>query len=246
MANVNPIRPEPGMFTESAHLYDIIHGASFDYRASAARIRDIISNHSERPVRSLLDVACGTGSYLVEFRHTFSVEGSDIDPTVLALAREKCPDVPLHEADMTEFDLGHRFDSLICLGSSIGYVRTLERLRQTASTFARHVEPGGVAIVEPWFTPDVWEDGRISTDLREGSGVKIARMLVSGRTDDVSTLDIHYLVGRKEGVESFAEHHELGLFTVEEYQVALTDAGFEVTHDPVGLLGRGLYVGLRR
>jgi SAM-dependent methyltransferase len=233
------------MFAESAHIYDVIHGSSHDFRASAARIRDLISSHTERATRSLLDVACGTGLYLSELQRTFAVEGLDLDPGMLAVAREKCPDIPLHEADMVEFDLGRRFDALICLGSSIGYARKLDRLRQTARTFARHVEPGGVAIVEPWFTPDAWDDGRISADLREGPGVKIARMLVSGQHDGVSTLDIHYLVGRKEGVESFVEHHELGLFTIEEYQAALTDAGFTVTHDPVGLLGRGLYLGQR-
>lgn len=234
------------MFTQSAHLYDLIHGSAFDFRAAAARIRDLVSSHAERPVRNLLDVACGTGLYLAELQQTFAVEGLDLDPGMLAVAREKCPDVPLHQADMVEFDLGRRFDALICLGSSIGYAGTLARLRQTASTFARHVEPGGVAIVEPWFTPDVWEDGRISADLRDGPGVKIARMLVSGRRESVSTLDIHYLVGRAEGVDAFVEHHELGLFTVEQYRTAFTDAGFAVTHDPVGLLGRGLYVGLRR
>jgi SAM-dependent methyltransferase len=234
------------MFTESAHLYDIIHGSSFDYRIGAARIRDLMSTHSERSARSLLDVACGTGSYLAEIRHAFAVEGLDLDPAMLAIARGKCPDVPFHEADMVEFDLGRRFDALVCLGSSIGYARTLERLRQTARTFARQVEPGGVAIVEAWFTPDVWEDGRIGADLREGPGVKIARMLVSGRRDDVSTLDIHDLVGRQEGVETFVEHHELGLYTVAEYRAAFADAGFAVTHDPVGPLGRGLFVGLRR
>jgi ubiquinone/menaquinone biosynthesis C-methylase UbiE len=204
------------MFTESAHLYDLIHGSSFDVHASTAHIRDLISNHSRRPARTLLDVACGTGLYLAELQPTFAVEGLDLDSGMLAVAREKCPDIPLHQADMIEFDLGHRFDALICLGSSIGYACMLERLRQTARTFARHIEPGGIAVVEPWFTPEVWEDGRISADLREGPGVKIARMLVSGRCDRISTLDIHYLVGRRQGVESIVEHHELGLFTVEE------------------------------
>src|SRR5262249_42118696 len=154
------------------HLYDLVHG-SFDYPTAAEQIRGIVAAHTERPARSLLEVACGTGNYLAELRHHWAVEGTDIDPAMLAIAHEKGADVPLHEADMVEFDLGGRFDVLICLGSSIGYVQTAERLRRTAQTFARHVEPGGVLIVEPWFGPDVWEDGRISADLREGPGVKI-------------------------------------------------------------------------
>jgi len=234
------------MFTESARIYDLIHGTALDYSACADQMRAIVARQAERPARTLLDVACGTGSYLVELRRFFAVEGLDVEPGMLGVAREKCPDVPLHQADLVEFDLGRRFDVLICLGSSIGYVRTLDRLRQTACAFARHVEPSGIVIVEPWFGPDVWEDGRIMTDFHEHSDVKIARMLVSGRTGDVSTLDIHFLVGRREGVETFAEHHELGLFTVEDYRTAFTDAGFAMTSDPAGFLGRGLHIGLRR
>jgi hypothetical protein len=38
-------------------------------------------------------------------------------------------------------------------------------------------------------------------------------------------LDFHYLVATSEGVEHFTEHHELGLFTEEEYRAAFMQAG---------------------
>jgi hypothetical protein len=59
----------------------------------------------------------------------------------------------------------------------------------------------------------------------------------------ISTLDIHHLVAHGTVVDQFTEHHELGLFTHKEYLNAFREAGFTVEHDPVGLTGRGLYIG---
>jgi hypothetical protein len=110
---------------------------------------------------------------------------------------------------------------------------------------ALHTRPGGIVVVEPWLTPDVWESGRISMTCVDGPEVKIAQLTVSGQKEGISTLDIHYLVGSPSGVEQFDEHHELGLFTYGEYLAAFRAASLDVTHDPVGLLGRGFYIGRR-
>jgi hypothetical protein len=55
-------------------------------------------------------------------------------------------------------------------------------------------------------------------------------------------MDMHYLVGTPEGTEHFVEHHEMGLFEVEEIHSALEAAGLRVDYDPQGLTGRGLWI----
>jgi hypothetical protein len=77
------------------------------------------------------------------------------------------------------------------------------------------------------------------------TALKIARVLVSGREGNVSTLDVHYLVAQPEGVEHSSAHHRLGLFRHEEYVAAFREAGVDVMHEAEGLLGRGLYIGVR-
>jgi hypothetical protein len=121
-------------------------------------------------------------------------------------------------------------------------------LRQAMHSMARHVVASGVVIVEPWFSPEVWEDGRLTADLTDQPTLKVARVLVSGvdETGKISILDIHHLVATPQGVESFVERHEMGLFTHAEYVTAFEDAGLVVRHDPIGLIGRGLYIGVRR
>ena len=62
---------------------------------------------------------------------------------------------------MRSFDLGRRFDAVTCLFSSIGYLLTPEDLEQGIARMAAHVAPGGVLVVEPWFTPDAWRPGSL-------------------------------------------------------------------------------------
>lgn len=233
------------MFTQSAALYDVIHGQRFSASLAAGSIHTHIQAIKQSAGNALLDVACGTGAYLVHLRDRYDVEGLDLDPGMLAAARQKLPEVLLHEADLADFDLGRQFDVVLCLGSSIGYVATISRLHHAMTTFARHTAPGGVVVVEPWFTPEVWEAGRLTADLVDQPDLKIARVLVSGQEAMISTVDIHYLVGRHDGVETYLEHHRLGLFTHNDYLGAFSAADFAVTYDSGGPLGRGIYVGTK-
>ena len=108
---------------------------------------------------------------------------------------------------------------------------------------ARHLEPGGLLVVEPWFAPDEWRAGHVSMLTVDEPERKLVRMALAGRRDDVSTIDFHYLVATSAGIEHFTEHHELALFTDAQYREAFAAAGLSVEHDAAGLMGRGLYLG---
>jgi hypothetical protein len=110
---------------------------------------------------------------------------------------------------------------------------------------SRHLLPGGVLLVEPWFTPEQWTLGRVSTIFVDKPDVKIVRMSHSGKKSRVAVLEFQYLIGTSQGLEHLREHHEFGLFTHEEYMDAFTRARLNVTHDPEGVDGRGLYIGTK-
>jgi SAM-dependent methyltransferase len=226
------------MFRRSAALYDPLYATFKDYAAEVDRLRELIGKR-----RTLLDVACGTGKHLELLREHYDVAGLDLDPELLAIARERLPGVELHEGDMTDFDLGRRFDVVTCLFSSIGYVVTVERLHEAITAMARHLERGGLLVVEPWLRPEVWEEDHVSMLVVDEPKRKIVRISRPGRHGNVSTVEFHYLVGTPREVEHFVERHELGLFTDEEYRDAFGAAGLGVDHDAEGLMGRGLYLG---
>jgi len=232
------------MFRHSQRFYDLVYGFK-DYPAEARRLAELVDER--RPeARSLLDVACGTGKHLAELRERFpDAEGLDLDEGLLAIARERLPEVTFHLGDMTGFELGRRFDVVTCLFSSIGYATTEERLRAAIAAMASHLEPGGVLLVEPWLEPDVWKPGHLHLLTVDEPDVKLSRATIAGLEGTVSIMDFHYLIVTNDGVEHFTEHHEAGLYTRAQMVGAFEAAGLAVDHDEVGLTGRGLYIGTK-
>jgi len=230
-------------YTRRPELYDLEYSFK-DYETECARLEEIVRARAPH-AQTLLDVACGTGKHLAYFRTHFDCEGVDIDDGLLAVARERLGDLPLHHGDMRTLDLGRRFDVVTCLFSAIGFVRELDGLAAATRSLAAHVADGGVLLVEPWLTPDVWEPGRPHVLTANAEGVVLARVTVARQRGRISTAEMHYLVGTAEGVEQFEEAHELGLFTLDEMRSALEATGLAVEHDSEGLIGRGLWIGTR-
>jgi ubiquinone/menaquinone biosynthesis C-methylase UbiE len=230
------------MFDKSSRFYDAIYEWK-DYAAESQKVDHLIQEY--RPgARTLLDVACGTGLHLQHFAIGYEVEGVDVNPELLAVARDRLPDVRLTEADMETMELGRTFDVVTCLFSSIGYVLNTARLDRTIAAMARHLNPGGVLIVEPWFTPEGFVAGHIGAVFVDKDDLKIARINDSRVHDGVSEMTLHYLIGSPGGVSYFTEEHSLGLFTEDQYLQAFSKTGLDATHDSEGLMGRGLYIGV--
>lgn len=232
------------MFSESTELYDLIYSEFKDFEAEAREVAAFLQERCPSAKR-ILDVGCGTGRHaaaLVE-EHGFELHGLDIEAGFVEIARKRCPKGDFFRGDMASFDLGATYDAVICLYSSIGYVRTVDRLRLTARSLRRHLSPGGVALIEPWFTPDAFQGGSIHMHTVDREDRKICRVGRSEVRDRVSRLEFQYLVGAPQEIRHLREVHELGLFTKDEMLEALLSGGFdEVDFDPEGLTGRGLYL----
>jgi len=233
------------MFTKTARFYDKIY-AFKDYPAEVQHLVAVIGENARSPGKRLLDVACGTGHHVEYLKEHFDVEGLDLDQELLELARQRNPGVPFHHGDMMAFDLGCQFDVVTCLFSSIGYVKTLDNVRRAVACMTRHLLPGGLLIIEPWFAPGDWHAPSVYASFIDEPDLKIARVNTSFVDGRLSYFDLHYLVGTPEGTEHFVERHELGLFEIDEMRAALADAGLQVDYDAQGLMGRGLFVGKKR
>ena len=235
------------MYGQSARIYDLLYVGSGikDYTAESAEL-DRIIRESNPTARTLLDVACGTGAHLVELRRWYSVQGVDLSPAMLAVARGRLPGVPLAEADMRTLDLGQSFDAVTCLFSSIGYITDPSEMRSAIAHIAAHVAPGGVLILDGWVRPDHWREGiRPEPDIAQDDEVLVVRLSVSRRAGSITELDMHHLVQTGAGIEYFVESHRLALTKTEDYVAAVEDAGLTARIIPDYMRGRDRIVGTR-
>lgn len=230
------------MFTETAGLYDAIYGQIKDYADEGRQIAALI-REAHPAARTVLDVACGTGEHARRLTELgFEVDGIDLEPGFVEIARGKLPRARFEIADMAGFDLGRTYDVVTCLFSAIGYADTLPRMRAAIASLRRHVAPDGVVLVEPWITPEEFGDGRTgSLELAVGE-LRVTRHFQTSRDGNLSTLRFDYDIAGPDGTRHAREVHTLGLYTVAEMQAAFEAAGLVAAYEPgAGPAHRGLY-----
>jgi SAM-dependent methyltransferase len=236
------------MYEKSARIYDLLYvGTGIkDYEAETAELCRIIEESSPG-ARTLLDVACGTGAHLAALSRWYEVEGADISPAMLAVARGRVPGVALHQADMRTIALGRTFDAVICLFSSIGYITDPAEMRSAVARLAAHVAPGGVLVLDGWVRPDEWHDRfRPEPDIAQDDEALVVRLAFTRRERDITNLDMHHLVQTAEGIDYFVENHRLALTPTEDYVSAVESAGLAARVIPNYMPARDRIVGLRK
>ena len=240
--------PGPGggrTYGESfADVYELAYHFK-DYAADVAYLMAAIRSRHPGPA-SLLEVAAGTGRYLELFQRDIpDVEGLDLSAPMLERAAARVPAARLHVADMATFDTGRSYDVVCCLFRSIAYCGSAARLHAAIGSMARHLAPGGLLLIEPFFTPDTYRVGDVTMNEARRGDFRLAWMYVAEREGRLGRLRIHYLAGTPAGVRHFEELHELGLFSRADFESAFAAAGLSLEFDAGGPGATGLYIGRR-
>ena len=235
------------MYDDFAEVYDLIY-TFLDYKKTAKKVKKLILKNKRTSGNKLLDVGCGTGKHLSYLKNDFECTGVDLSQQMLDIARKNYSDIRFIQANMIDLELQDKFDAIICLFSSIGYVKTYDNLKKTIHNFSNHLIPGGVLIIEPWLTKSIAIDGLANMDTYNSENIKIARQSVSKIEGDISRFDMHYLVAKKgEDVTYFKDRHELGLFDTDRMLKVIDEAGFDVKFLKKGLeVKRGLFIGIKK
>lgn len=237
---------------QHAALYDAaFRSRGKDYPGEAKAVIEMVRERCPG-ARTLLDVACGTGLHLQTFASDFDhVEGVELAPDMLAIARRRLPRVPISAGDMRTFDLGRRFDVVTCMSNAVAEVETRDGLRAALRRMAAHLVPGGVLVIEPWYFPENYLDGYVGGHVfRDGDRV-VSRLTHSTRDGGTTRHTVAFMVADPTGITQFSEVCVLGLFTRDQYVEALEVAGVTAELVPGFSLadGRpnspGLFIGRR-
>jgi 2-polyprenyl-3-methyl-5-hydroxy-6-metoxy-1,4-benzoquinol methylase len=101
----------------------------------------------------IADFGCGTGTVAIGLAKAgFNITGVDISKDMLKIARQKAEnsgiDIRFRRADIVEIDLKNKFDLILSLGNTAPLIYRLRDARKTFRNFARHLNPGGILIIQ--------------------------------------------------------------------------------------------------
>lgn len=196
---------------------------------------DYLERHFRRcsiPGRTVLDLACGTGSMTAELtRRGYEMIGVDQSPDMLAVAAEKCRDLPgeppifLNQA-MDKLDLYGTIDACICCLDSVNYVTRPAALCRAFARVHLFLMPSGLFIFDVK-TPEALEaaDGQVFLDETEDTYCIWRGEYASKRR--VLTYGMDIFRRQEDGSwQRGQEIHQEFAYTLEELEEFLRQAGF--------------------
>lgn len=214
-------------YTVLAGWYDRLT-ADVDYEKWA----DYVERHFrrlKRPVRSVAELGCGTGSLTrLLARRGYAMTAIDLSPDMLAVAEQKCRglDVLFLCQDMSRLTLLEPADAVVSCLDSVNYVTRPAALRRTFRRVYRALAPGGLFLFDAK-TPTALEgaDGQTYLDEDDGlfcvwRGEYFPKRRVCGYGLDL------FVRGADGGWSRGSEYHEEFAYTTDELDGFLRDAGF--------------------
>ena len=121
--------------------FDALAASGADMHGEADLVASLVA-----PGASVLDAGCGTGRVAIELaRRGHPVVGTDLDASMLAVARERAPDVEWVQSDLAALDLGRTFEVVVMAGNVLLFTAPGTEVAVVAGC-ARHVAPGGLLV----------------------------------------------------------------------------------------------------
>lgn len=136
-----------GAYTATAVLYDDFRGESPNMWA--AYLDELFVKYGEKKPRTLIDLACGTGSVTAALcRLGYDVTGVDISEEMLALAQRRAPAALLLHQDMRSLDLYGTYGGAVCCLDSVNYLPSYDDFKRTLSRLHNFLDPGALFIFD--------------------------------------------------------------------------------------------------
>jgi SAM-dependent methyltransferase len=225
-------------FDAYSKYYDLFYREK-DYVGEVDYVEARFTALSRAPVKSILDVGCGSGRHALLFgQRGYLVQGIDRSKTMLALAQQRkgelaVENVTFHCQDATDIARGRRFDVVTALFHVINYQAGDRALDAMLACVGRHLEPGGLFIFDFWYGPAVLHQ-RPETRVKrlEDETANIIRIAEPRMDVKRNTVDVNYEVivtDKGSGhVQVLNERHCMRYLFYPEIEQLLAENGFAV------------------
>ena len=223
------------MYAELAPWFHLLTRPQ-DYEDEAAFTIAVVEGTVLGEARTLLELGSGGGNNASHLKRRFACTLTDISPDMLELSRSLNPECDHLVGDMRTLRLGREFD-VVFAHDALSYLTTEQDLAAALETAAAHVRPGGVVVLTPDATTEIFKAGT-DTGGHDGDDGRSLRYLEWTHAPEpgASSYVVDYaILVREPGGETRAVHdrHELGLFPEDRWLRLLREAGLEPLELPV-------------
>lgn len=234
----------PLMYGELAPWFHLLTPPD-EYAGEAAAILELLREHVDGPLETLLELGSGGGNTCSHLRRDLRLTLTDLSPEMLELSRTINPDTEHLVADMRTLRLGRIFDAVL-IHDAICYLVSEAEVRTALQTAFAHLRPGGAAVIMPDYVRQTFragtdhggEDEPGSDDGRPGRALRYLEWTTDPDPSDTAyQVDYALLLRDHDGrVEVRHDRHVEGLFSSETWLELLADVGFEASavDDPDG------------
>jgi SAM-dependent methyltransferase len=197
----------------------------------------------------VLDLCCGQGRHAVELaKHGCTVTALDLSEEYLALANQAAGEAGVAletvRADMREIPFSDRFDAVINMFSSFGYLESEEEDARVLAAIRRALRSGGVALLDllnrDWVVANYeTEDSHADPD---------GTVYLEHRRLDLETSRNHvsFTVVAPDGSRREVDGHHIRLYTLREVRGMLDAAGLVYEGAHGGYEGEAYGIDTRR
>jgi SAM-dependent methyltransferase len=207
------------------------------YGDEATFVTRVVDEVVEGEARTLLELGSGGGNNASHLKARFECTLSDVSPEMLAVSQTLNPECEHLVGDMRTLRLGRTFD-VVFVHDAISYLTTEDDLRQAIETTAAHVRPGGVVVLTPDATTEIFQPGTDhgGHDGEDGRSLRYLEWTHAPDPPGSSAYTVDYAIVMRvpgEPLEIVHDQHTLGVFPEATWRRLLADARLEVVDTTV-------------
>jgi len=218
----------PRLYTEFAPWWPLLSPPEA-YMDDARVVHALLTSALGHPVRSLLELGCGSGTLASHLPDGIAIELNDLSADMLAVAAERNPGAPTHCADLRELRLDRTFDAVL-VHDALMYLQTEADVAAALQTARAHLKPGGALLLMPDFVEETFYPGTDAGggDDMEGRAIRLLEWRTDADpTDNRFQVDMALLLQDTDGsIQSVHEQHTMSLFSGATWWTLLRAAGF--------------------
>jgi SAM-dependent methyltransferase len=208
--------------------YDLLNKDK-GYEAEADYVSNLIQEY-QPGAKTILEFGSGTGGHgLLLQQKGYKLFGLEQSASMAAIAQSRGMDCLV--SDITDFQLGKQFDSVLAMFHVISYLNENEQLVRAFKNAHDHLKQGGAFLFDVWYGPAVFHQRpEVRKKEVEDDEIEVLRTARPVMHLNRNVVDVNYHIQvvekRTSQVTEFSETHSMRYFSIPEIRLLAETTGF--------------------